>query len=90
MFAIVTVAVVVALVVAVTVRLAIRRRDSGRASTVDLGDGGGLGNVPGYMPGMRQEQERHDQASTALVEPPNRGDAAVDLDANTMRVSRPD
>jgi hypothetical protein len=86
----ITLGVVIAALVAVAVvRLAARRRDPDIPSAHEPG-GADLGNVPGYMPGMRQKQERYDEASSAVVEPPHPHEAAIDLDANTMHVTRHD
>jgi hypothetical protein len=51
-------------------------------------EGGTVGSVPGYMPGIRQKAELREDASTELVEPPHDRDALVDLDANTIHVQR--
>ncbi|HEY2224948.1 hypothetical protein [Actinomycetospora sp.] len=92
MIAIILGVVIAVLVVVAAVRSTYRRRDPDAAGpgADGLGAGSSLGQVPGYMPGMRQKQERYDEASSALVEPPQPRDAAVDLDANTVRVTRHD
>ncbi|WP_433800379.1 hypothetical protein [Actinomycetospora sp. CA-084318] len=67
----------------------VRRRRGGDPRSVtsyEPAEGSALGQVPGYMPGMRRRVEPHDETAAELVVPPR--EQGVDLDANEVRVRR--
>lgn len=89
MLAIVLAVVIVALVVVGAVRIAYQRRHrDADVESREVPGGPAIGYVPGYMPGVQQKAERREEAATELVEPPDRRDAPVDLESNTVRVRR--
>lgn len=49
-------------------------------------DGSALGEVPGYMPGMRRKIEPHDETAAELVMPAQ--ERGIDLDAGEVRIRR--
>ena len=63
-------------------------RSGPRRNGYEPGEDGAVGYVPGYMPGIRQKTEQHEDTATELVDPPHEEDAMVDLDANTVHLRR--
>lgn len=90
MLAITLVIIVVGLLIVAVLASWRAGRTGSRRNGYAPGEGGAVGYVPGYMPGIRQKTEQHEDTATELVDPPHERDAAVDLDSNTVHLRRSD
>jgi hypothetical protein len=82
--------VMVGLVIVGGIAVARRRvdRNAPDLTIYEPADGSAVGSVPGYMPGIRQKAEQHDDTATELVEPPRERSVGVDLESHAVRVRR--
>ncbi len=82
----VTLGVVIGRVVLGLLSVSLRRRGAAPAHSPGPVDGSALGEVPGYMPGMRRRIEPHDETAAELVLPTE--ERGIDLDAGEVRIRR--